>query len=205
MLSRTLLSRTPIVLRATRSISTVPPPPSSTSSSTTLPSSPVVACEPPLTTTDLPPPPPPLITEAPPTPIVKQPVGAFRGGLIGFLLGLTTLGGYGYYLLLSDYEKASKQLVESVKNLESSTSLISSQLDRISLLESRLRSLESTQVSSKQLDSFRNEYKKLSESQHLDLINLKAHVWSIEQDLVNLEKRNETERKKTNQVVTLRI
>jgi len=118
-------------------------------------------------------------------------------------LGLTSLGGYGYYLLLSDYEQASAKLVESVKNLESSTHLvstyslfvsfdheclnelegivkqISSQLEKIQVLEKRLASVESTQVSSKRLDGFRNEYKKLSDSQHLDLIDLKAHVWSI--------------------------
>ncbi|GAA5843574.1 hypothetical protein JCM3766R1_002417 [Sporobolomyces carnicolor] len=133
----------------------------------------------PLEVSDLPPTPAPLATEPPPTPAIKQPVGAFRGGLIGFLLGLTALGSYGYFLLLSDYEKASRQLVASVQNLESSTSLISSQLERISQLESRLNQVESSQVSMSQLESFRNEYKQLSQTQHLDLINLKAHVWSI--------------------------
>ncbi|GAA5991501.1 hypothetical protein JCM5350_005186 [Sporobolomyces pararoseus] len=175
--------------------SVFPPPPASTETPAT--------ATPPLP--DLPPAPAPLQTSAPPTPVIKQPVGAWRGGLIGFLLGLTALGSYGYFLLLSDYEKASRQLVESVKNLESSTSLISSQLERIAELESRLKSVESTQVSSKRLESFRNEYKKLSDSQHLDLIDLKAHVWSIEQDLVNLEKKNEAERRRSNQTVTLRI
>ncbi|GAA5964006.1 hypothetical protein JCM3765_007836 [Sporobolomyces pararoseus] len=204
MLTRSLIRIT--LRRGVRLASTSAPPPlpstpSSPPTSTTTTST--ATATPPLP--DLPPAPTPLQISAPPTPVIKQPVGAWRGGLIGFLLGLTALGSYGYFLLLSDYEKASRQLVESVKNLESSTSLISSQLERIAELESRLKSVESTQVSSKRLESFRNEYKKLSDSQHLDLIDLKAHVWSIEQDLVNLEKRNEAERRRSNQTVTLRI
>ncbi|GAA6013890.1 hypothetical protein JCM11491_000459 [Sporobolomyces phaffii] len=190
----TRFARLPTTLRLTRLASTVAAPAPETAPGR----APPLAVEQLAT-------PPPLATVPPPTRSIQQPVGAFRGGLIGFLLGLTALGGYGYYLLLGDYERASKQLVESVKNLELSTSLISSQLDRISVLETRLESVEASQVAQSQLAALRSEYKKLSESQHLDLINLKAHVWAIEQDLVNFEKRNELERKRGNQTLTLRI
>ncbi|GAA5937934.1 uncharacterized protein JCM15063_005417 [Sporobolomyces koalae] len=134
---------------------------------------------------------------------IQQPVGAFRGGLIGFLLGLTAVGTYGYYSLLSDYSKASQQLLLSVQELQESTRIVTSQLDKINQLEDRIQRLEPKMVDKKELKSMREEYKRLTETQHLDLINLKAHVWSIEQDLVNLDKRNQLERK--NQVVTVRI
>ncbi|GAA5823718.1 hypothetical protein JCM5353_008567, partial [Sporobolomyces roseus] len=99
--------------------------------------------------------------------------------LIGFLLGLTAVGTYGYYLLLSDYSLASTKLLSSIEQLEFSTSLISNQLEKIHELEQRLQGFEKQTVEKKELKSLRDEYRKLWESSHLDGVNLKAHVWSI--------------------------
>lgn len=72
----------------------------------------------------------------------RRPVGAFRGGsvsplpaplgealkltrlpdrIIGFLLGLSAVGGYGYLRVLDDYRQASERLLVSVEELKSST------------------------------------------------------------------------------------
>jgi len=48
----------------------------------------------------------------------RKPVGAFRGGLIGFLLG-TSIGAYGsYYFLFADYTKSNDLLTEDLYALQ---------------------------------------------------------------------------------------
>ncbi|BGP11637.1 hypothetical protein JCM10049v2_007547 [Rhodotorula toruloides] len=121
---------------------------------------------------------------------VRRPVGAFRGGLIGFLLGISLVGGYGYFRLLDDYKQASSALLLSVDELKRSTTQMSTHLSRISSLESAISKLESSSATKKQVDSLRGEYTKLFESEHLEVLNLRAHVWGIEQDLRNLTKRD---------------
>ncbi|BGP35626.1 hypothetical protein JCM10296v2_007467 [Rhodotorula toruloides] len=121
---------------------------------------------------------------------VRRPVGAFRGGLIGFLLGVSLVGGYGYFRLLDDYKQASSALLLSVDELKRSTTQMSTHLSRISSLESAISKLESSSATKKQVDSLRGEYIKLLESEHLEVLNLRAHVWGIEQDLRNLTKRD---------------
>lgn len=41
--------------------------------------------------------------------------------IIGFLLGLTAVGGYGYLRVLEDYRQASERLLVSVEELKGST------------------------------------------------------------------------------------
>lgn len=59
------------------------------------------------------------------TAVAPRKVGAFRGGFLGFLLGVTATGAASYYYLLDEYTKASRVVVadifslkESVDNLE---------------------------------------------------------------------------------------
>lgn len=82
--------------------------------------------------------------QEPPVSRSRRPVGAFRGGsvphlppslslspsrqltlalhsIIGFLLGLTAVGGYGYFRVLDDYRRASEKLLTSVEELKTST------------------------------------------------------------------------------------
>lgn len=62
-------------------------------------------------------------TSAAPAP---KKVGTFRGGFVGFLLGVTVTGAGCYYYLLDEYTKANNALLvdlfslkETVENLES--------------------------------------------------------------------------------------
>ncbi|GAA5839750.1 hypothetical protein JCM9279_005157 [Rhodotorula babjevae] len=121
---------------------------------------------------------------------VRKPVGAFRGGLIGFLLGLTTVGGYGYFRLLDDYHSASVTLLASVDELKRSTEQMAAHLSRIAALEDSHAQLSGTAASTKDVDALRTEYRKLLDSEHVDLLSLRAHVWGLEQDLKNLSRRD---------------
>jgi len=63
---------------------------------------------------------------------------------------------------------------------------ISNQLARIDVLEKKLEGFERGTVEKKELKGLRQEYRKLWETQHLDQVNLKAHVWSIGKSLPSL-------------------
>lgn len=128
--------------------------------------------------------------QEPPVSRSRRPVGAFRGGIIGFLLGLTAVGGYGYFRVLDDYRRASEKLLTSVEELKTSTEQMTTYLSRINALETSLDRLARQAAKTEQVDSLRDETRQLIESHHLDLLNLKAHVWGIEQDLRNLSKRD---------------
>ncbi|ORY73595.1 hypothetical protein BCR35DRAFT_354043 [Leucosporidium creatinivorum] len=172
----------------------VPPKPISTSTvEETVPPEPLAAEAAPLST---PPPPPPAPEPEPaePAPVarVRRPVGAFRGGLIGFLLGTTLVGGYGYFQLLDDYSQASSLLLLSVEELKTSTEQMASHIQRIERVERELGELVKTASSKKDVESLRKEYRKLIESEHLASIELRARVWGIEQDLHALTKHTST-------------
>ncbi|KPV73029.1 uncharacterized protein RHOBADRAFT_55271 [Rhodotorula graminis WP1] len=136
--------------------------------------------------------PEPLPEPPAPAPLarVRKPVGAFRGGLIGFLLGLTTIGGYGYFRLLDDYHNASTTLLASVEELKGSTQQMATHLSRIAALEDSHAQLSNSAASTKDVQALRAEYRKLLDSEHVDLLSLRAHVWGLEQDLKNLTRRD---------------
>ncbi|GAA5997674.1 uncharacterized protein JCM10292_001015 [Rhodotorula paludigena] len=159
------------------------------------PSAPSSSASPAVPSSSAPPPPPILEPEPAPEPAVavarvRRPVGAFRGGLIGFLLGISAVGGYGYFRLLEDYQKASQTLLVSVDELKGSTEQMATHLSRIATLERALAKLTDERATHAEVDSLRAEYRKLLEAEHLDVLNLKAHVWAVEQDLRNLTKRD---------------
>lgn len=52
-------------------------------------------------------------------------------------------------------------------------------LSRITALESSLEKLTRDAATAREVGSLRDESRKLIESHHLDLLNLKAHVWGI--------------------------
>ncbi|GAA5870921.1 hypothetical protein JCM8547_000033 [Rhodosporidiobolus lusitaniae] len=133
--------------------------------------------------------PEPVPEPAAPVSRVRRPVGAFRGGIIGFLAGVTLVGSYGYFQLLDDYSRASRELLASVEELKGSTEQMASHLSRISTLESTTTSLSHNSATKPELNSLRAEYRKLLEAEHLDVLNLKAHVWALEQDLYKVSRR----------------
>ncbi|KAF1837971.1 hypothetical protein BDW02DRAFT_627522 [Decorospora gaudefroyi] len=55
---------------------------------------------------------------------VKKPVGAFRGGLFGFLLGATTSGAGMYYYVIDEYRVSNQLLTEDIYALQSAVQRI---------------------------------------------------------------------------------
>ncbi|KAH8676631.1 hypothetical protein BGZ60DRAFT_526067 [Tricladium varicosporioides] len=60
-----------------------------------------------------------MLADATPLP-VRKPVGAFRGGLFGFLLGSTLAGAGVYYYILEEYKVSNELLTEDIYTLQSS-------------------------------------------------------------------------------------
>ncbi|TLS26164.1 hypothetical protein PpBr36_05250 [Pyricularia pennisetigena] len=71
----------------------------------------------------------------------RKPVGAFRGGLFGFLFGTTLAGSGVYYYVLQEYKAANDLLTEDIYNLQASVQRLSNYLttleDRIEATERR--------------------------------------------------------------------
>ncbi|OCK77251.1 hypothetical protein K432DRAFT_384837 [Lepidopterella palustris CBS 459.81] len=61
--------------------------------------------------------------EAVPLP-AKKPVGAFRGGLFGFLLGTTTAAGGMYYYVIDEYKVSNELLTEDIYALQAAVQRI---------------------------------------------------------------------------------
>ncbi|RJE17911.1 hypothetical protein PHISCL_09752 [Aspergillus sclerotialis] len=51
----------------------------------------------------------------------KKPVGAFRGGLFGFLTGTIVAGSAVYYYILSEYRVSNEMLTEDIFALQAAT------------------------------------------------------------------------------------
>jgi len=48
----------------------------------------------------------------------KRPVGAFRGGLVGFAMGSILTGGTVYYYVLNEYKVSNELLTEDIYSLQ---------------------------------------------------------------------------------------
>lgn len=129
MISRRAFSSVRIVRVAQNTVSTVP---------REVPVTPTVVTPPP------PPPQPTVVTQSPtvPTVKVKRSIGGFRGGITGFLLGFAVSGALGYSYLLNEYQNASTLLLNSVEELQGSTTRITGYVKRIEEVEASLRKLQ---------------------------------------------------------------
>ncbi|KAF2085431.1 hypothetical protein K490DRAFT_67846 [Saccharata proteae CBS 121410] len=68
------------------------------------------------------------LLETPPhvIPTTKKPVGAFRGGLFGFLLGSVTAGAGMYYYVMEEYKVSNELLTEDIYALQQAVQRIES-------------------------------------------------------------------------------
>ncbi|THH04518.1 hypothetical protein EW145_g5465 [Phellinidium pouzarii] len=120
----------------------------------------------------------------------KQPVGGFRGGIVGFLLGFSLASSYAAYHLLDEYKQASAVLQASVLELQTSTEKITTHVRRIEAVEKDLKALSSTSASKDDLSRLRAEIKKIYDGLDIEFLNLRSHVWGIQQDLHALSKKD---------------
>ncbi|EAU86233.1 hypothetical protein CC1G_03444 [Coprinopsis cinerea okayama7 len=134
--------------------------------------------------------PPAINTE---TVVQKKPIGGFRGGIVGFLFGFSLASSLAAYHLLEEYQRASAALQASVEELKISTEKVSSHVRRIEAVEKDLKALSSASASKEDISKVRAEVKKLYDGLHIEFLDLRSHVWGIQQDLQKLSKKESTE------------
>ncbi|EKM51885.1 uncharacterized protein PHACADRAFT_262281, partial [Phanerochaete carnosa HHB-10118-sp] len=122
----------------------------------------------------------------------KKPVGAFRGGIVGFLFGFSLASSYAAYHLLDEYKQASAALQASVEELQHSTERITAHIRRIEAVEKDLKALRDLSASKDDISRVRTEVKKLYDGLHVEFLDLRSHVWGIQQDLHSLSKKEAT-------------
>ncbi|KAL5343619.1 hypothetical protein BJX70DRAFT_353014 [Aspergillus crustosus] len=81
----------------------------------------------------------PLKKDAGSTLPTRKPVGAFRGGLFGFLSGTVVAGVAVYYYILGEYRISNESLTEDIYALQSATQKLQ---NYISELETRVDQLQ---------------------------------------------------------------
>ncbi|KUI66135.1 hypothetical protein VM1G_01615 [Cytospora mali] len=79
-----------------------------------------------------------LYADAAPLP-ARKPMGAFRGGLFGFLLGATLAGSGTYYYVLQDYKASNELLQDDIYALQAATQRMSNYL---TTLEEKIDTME---------------------------------------------------------------
>ncbi|KAG0162491.1 hypothetical protein DFQ28_001186 [Apophysomyces sp. BC1034] len=106
-------------------------------------------------------------------------VGAVRGGMLGFLLGVTLAGSAGYYYLLEEYNSASGSLLSSVEELQSSTDKIRDYARRIEVVDKDVAKLKDSVATAQQLNELKAEFRKLYDTLNVEHLELKTHVWGL--------------------------
>ncbi|OCH85745.1 hypothetical protein OBBRIDRAFT_814952 [Obba rivulosa] len=119
----------------------------------------------------------------------KKPIGAFRGGIVGFLFGFSLASSFAAYHLLDEYQRASAALQASVEELQQSTQKVASHIKRIEAVEKDLKALHDTSATKDDISRVRAEVKKLYDGLHVEFLDLRAHVWGIQQDVHSLSKK----------------
>ncbi|KAI0689074.1 hypothetical protein BC835DRAFT_1370726 [Cytidiella melzeri] len=109
----------------------------------------------------------------------KKPVGAFRGGITGFLFGFSLASSYAAYHLLDEYKQASAALQASVEELQLSTQKVSAHIRRIEAVEKDLKALRDTSATKEEISRVRGEMKKSYDGLHVEFLDLRSHVWGI--------------------------
>ncbi|KAF9917257.1 hypothetical protein BX616_001557 [Lobosporangium transversale] len=125
------------------------------------------------------------------TPVVtyKRPIGGFRGGILGFLLGATAAGGVGYYYLLEEYQTASNLLLNSVEDLQASTNKVRDYAKKIESVEAELKTLRAKTATIEQLNDLKADVKKVYDGLNIEHLELKSHVWGLEMDLQKIQQQ----------------
>ncbi|KAJ2550409.1 hypothetical protein EV175_004081 [Coemansia sp. RSA 1933] len=124
-------------------------------------------------------------SERPPqqAPRRKRPIGGFRGGVVGFLLGVTTAGAFGFVYLIEEYQKATSLVLNSVDELERSSLKVKEYVKKIEVVEAELGKVRANSATSQQVAQLKADWRKQSDILARDHLELKAHVWEIEQDV----------------------
>jgi hypothetical protein len=100
---------------------------------------------------------------------------------IGFLIGGSVVGVYGWYEFLDDYRYASRTLIEAVEDIEASSRKLREYARKIDAVDASLRRLEKESVVKEELTQLRQELRQL-----LTAAEEKQYAWNGR--IVDLEK-----------------
>ncbi|KAI5452776.1 hypothetical protein NCC49_000522 [Naganishia albida] len=109
---------------------------------------------------------------------------------IGTFFGFSLASAYASYYLLQEYKLASSLLQGSVEDLQDSTVKMSNHLQRIEAVEKELKRLSSTSAVKEDVTKLRAEMKQVYDGLHVEVLDLRAHVWGVEQDLARSASHN---------------
>ncbi|KAI8817149.1 uncharacterized protein EV422DRAFT_542579 [Fimicolochytrium jonesii] len=126
---------------------------------------------------------PPVFVKPVPAVPPRRSGGFFRGGVIGFLTGLTLAGSTAYVFLLDEYEQASNALLSGVDNLQKTTAKLREHTAKIEVLEREFRGFVGRAATQKDLERVRAELLKVIDDVNVSHLELKTHVWEVEQDV----------------------
>ncbi|KAE8541867.1 hypothetical protein D1P53_002041 [Cryptococcus gattii VGV] len=110
---------------------------------------------------------------------VKRPVGGFRGGILGFFFGFAFASSLSIYYLQQETKLATGLLTASIEELQQGTG---------KTVEKELAALKASNALKEDVTKVRGEMKKVYDGLHLELLDLRAHVWGVEQDLQKVVK-----------------
>ncbi|KAJ2776528.1 hypothetical protein H4R18_005625 [Coemansia javaensis] len=113
----------------------------------------------------------------------RRAIGGFRGGVLGFLLGVTTAGAFGFVYLIEEYHRATGLVLSSVEELERSSLKVKEYVKKIEAVEADVGRLRSNSATAQQLAQAKGDWRKQNDILARDLLELKAHVWQVEQDV----------------------
>ncbi|PPQ65861.1 hypothetical protein CVT26_000795 [Gymnopilus dilepis] len=116
-----------------------------------------------------------------------------RSQIVGFLLGFSLASSVAAYQLLDEYQKASAALQASVEELKLNTDKVSAHVRRIEAVEKDLKALADASASKDEISRVRAEVKKLYSGLHTEFLELRAHIWGIQQDVHKLSEQKSTE------------
>ncbi|KAI9017367.1 hypothetical protein BC832DRAFT_544356 [Gaertneriomyces semiglobifer] len=109
--------------------------------------------------------------------------GFLRGGLLGFLLGITLSGGSAYVYLLDEYQQSANAVLTSVEELQKSTAKLKDHTKKIETLERDLAAHAKRAASVADVEALRSELLKVIDDLNVQHLELKTQVWEIDHDL----------------------
>ncbi|WRT66707.1 uncharacterized protein IL334_003669 [Kwoniella shivajii] len=112
---------------------------------------------------------------------VNRPTGGFR--ILGFLFGFSFASALSIYYLQQESKNASALLLSSIEELQQGTGKITSHLERLQSVEKEVAALKTAGANKNDVTKVRGEMKKVYDGLHMELLDLRAHVWGVEQDL----------------------
>ncbi|BFZ64989.1 hypothetical protein YB2330_006152 [Saitoella coloradoensis] len=139
----------------------------------------------------------PVVTQTQPLVVepvkTRKPIGGFRGGIIGFLLGLTTTGVLGYTQLLQTHHDTSSTLLATVEDLQRSTLSLTSHIQRIQTLETQLKKLEQKVVTKDEVEEVRRDVRGMVEGVRSEVLEGREALSGLERDFAAMVRRRRTE------------